>query len=54
VVGIAAGVEKARGVLGAIRTGVFDALVIDSDLAAAVLALADGDSVDEEPDDSRP
>lgn len=54
VVGIAAGVEKARGVLGAIRTGVFDALAIDSDLAAAVLALADGDSVDEEPDDSRP
>lgn len=41
-VGLAAGKEKARGVLGAMRTGVFDALVVDEGLAAALLAQLSG------------
>ncbi|MGJ3509440.1 sugar-binding transcriptional regulator [Enemella sp. A6] len=54
VVGIAAGQEKAGGVLGGIRTGIFDTLVVDSDLAAAVLALAGPGAVDDDADDSQP
>ncbi len=42
VVGLAAGQEKARGVLGALRTGVVDVLVVDLALARAVLQRADG------------
>ena len=37
VVGLAAGHEKARGVLAGLRTGVIDILVIDLPLAQAVL-----------------
>ncbi|MBK8448211.1 MAG: MarR family transcriptional regulator [Micropruina sp.] len=37
VVGLAAGHEKARGVLGGLRTGVLDVLVVDLPLAQAVL-----------------
>ena len=45
VVGLAAGQEKARGVLGGLRTGVLDVLVVDLALARAVLQRAD-DSAD--------
>lgn len=37
VVGMAAGVEKCRGVVGALRTGVLDAIIVDDHLARAVL-----------------
>ncbi|MFT4110869.1 sugar-binding transcriptional regulator [Propionicimonas sp.] len=40
VVGLAAGVEKALGVVGALRTGTLDEIVVDEDLARAVLNLA--------------
>ncbi|MBK7819919.1 MAG: transcriptional regulator [Tessaracoccus sp.] len=40
-VGLAAGKEKAPGVLGGLRTQAFDIVVLDESLAAAVLALAD-------------
>ena len=39
VVGLASGKEKAAGVLGALRTGALDLLIVDEQLAAAVLAL---------------
>lgn len=39
VMGVAAGVEKAPGVGGALRTGVLDAVVLDEELASAVLAV---------------
>lgn len=39
-VALAAGREKARGLLGALRTGSFDAVVVDESLASTVLALA--------------
>ena len=42
VAGIAAGVEKAPGVLGALRTGILEALIVDEDLAHAVLRRAQG------------
>lgn len=42
VVGLAAGAEKARGVLGGLRTGVVDILVVDLALAQAVLQRAEG------------
>ncbi|MDF1489315.1 sugar-binding transcriptional regulator [Tessaracoccus caeni] len=38
--GLAAGKEKAPGVLGALRTGAFDILVVDEALAATVLSMA--------------
>ncbi len=38
VVGVAAGAEKAPGVLGVLRTGVLDVVVLDAALARAVLA----------------
>ncbi|WP_341729597.1 sugar-binding domain-containing protein [Brooklawnia sp.] len=38
-VALAAGKEKARGMLGALRLGVFDVLVVDEGLAAALLTL---------------
>lgn len=41
VIGLAAGHEKARGVLGGLRTGVLDVLVVDLALAQAVLQRAD-------------
>lgn len=37
-VGLAAGKQKVAGVLGALRTGVFDILVVDEGLASALLA----------------
>lgn len=37
-VAVAAGRDKAPGLLGALRTGVFDAVVVDEALAAAILA----------------
>jgi len=40
VVGLAAGVEKALGVVGALRTGTLDGIVMDEDLARAVLSRA--------------
>ncbi|MCB0912274.1 MAG: MarR family transcriptional regulator [Propionibacteriaceae bacterium] len=40
VVGLAAGVEKALGVVGALRSGTLDEIVVDEDLARAVLNLA--------------
>lgn len=40
VVGLAAGVEKARGVLAGLRTGVMDVVVLDLPLARAVLERA--------------
>ncbi|MFC4000784.1 sugar-binding transcriptional regulator [Prauserella oleivorans] len=40
VAGVAAGPEKARGVLGALRTTVLDVLICDSSLARALLARA--------------
>ena len=40
VVGLAAGKAKATGVLGALRTGAIDLLVVDEGLAAALLANA--------------
>lgn len=40
VIGLAAGVEKARGVLAALHTGVMDIVVLDLPLARAVLARA--------------
>ncbi len=43
VVGLAAGQEKARGVLAALRTGVLDVLVVDLPLAQAVLQRAAGE-----------
>lgn len=39
VIGFAGGVEKAPGVVGALRTGVLDSIIIDEDLASAVLNL---------------
>lgn len=39
VVGLAAGVEKALGVVGALRSGTLDEVVVDEDLARAVLNL---------------
>lgn len=39
-VGLAAGKEKAPGVLGALRTGAFDILVVDEALAAGVISMA--------------
>lgn len=39
-VGIAAGVEKAGGVLGALRAGVLDGIILDEDLAREILRLA--------------
>lgn len=41
VVAVAAGAEKSPGVLGALRTGVLDGIVLDEKLALAVLELAD-------------
>lgn len=38
-VGLAAGKEKVRGVLGALRTGVLDVLIVDEELATALLRL---------------
>ncbi|MBI5027993.1 MAG: transcriptional regulator, partial [Actinobacteria bacterium] len=40
VIGLAGGVEKAPGVIGALRTGALDSVVVDEDLARAVLNLA--------------
>lgn len=40
VIGLAAGVEKARGVQAALHTGVLDVVVLDLPLARAVLARA--------------
>jgi DNA-binding transcriptional regulator LsrR (DeoR family) len=40
VIGLAGGVEKAPGVVGALRTGVLRGIVLDEDLARAVLNLA--------------
>lgn len=37
VAGVAAGAEKARGTLGALRTGVLDVLICDQSLAGALL-----------------
>lgn len=37
VVGAAAGIEKTQGVLGALRTGALDALVVDRDLAESLV-----------------
>ena len=39
VVGMAGGVEKASGVVGALHTGILDEIVLDDELARAVLAL---------------
>lgn len=39
VVGLAGGQEKARGVLAALRTGVIDIVVLEAELAAAVVRL---------------
>lgn len=41
-VAIAAGKQKARGFVGAMRTGVFDIAVVDEGLAAAALAIVAG------------
>jgi DNA-binding transcriptional regulator LsrR (DeoR family) len=41
VIGLAAGVEKAPGVIGALRTGTLDAIVLDEDLARVVAGNAD-------------
>lgn len=38
VVGVAAGVEKAPGVIGVLRSGIIDTIVLDTDLAREVLA----------------
>lgn len=40
-VGIAGGVEKAPGVVGALRTRALDGIIVDEDLARAVLNIAD-------------
>jgi DNA-binding transcriptional regulator LsrR (DeoR family) len=40
VIGLAGGVEKAPGVVGALRTGVLRSIILDEDLASAVLNLA--------------
>lgn len=40
VIGLAAGVEKAPGVVGALRTGVLRGIVLDEDLARAALNVA--------------
>lgn len=40
VIGIAAGTEKTRGVLGAMRSGAFDGLVVDRELAVSLIAAA--------------
>lgn len=40
VVAMAAGEQKASGVLGALRTGAVDALIVDESLATALMALA--------------
>ncbi len=40
VVGLAAGVEKARGVIGALRTGILDGIVLDEELARVVAGSA--------------
>jgi DNA-binding transcriptional regulator LsrR (DeoR family) len=45
-IGVAAGRQKARAVLGALRGGLLDGLVCDSDLALAVLAEAGAGSGD--------
>lgn len=39
-IALAAGREKAKGLLGALRTGSFDAVVVDESLASATLSLA--------------
>lgn len=41
VLGIAGGAEKAPGVTGALRTGALDGIVLDEDLARAVLTIVD-------------
>src|SRR5690606_2729432 len=43
LIGAASGAEKARGVLGALRSGVLNVLVVDSLLAREVLKLAEYD-----------
>lgn len=45
VIGIAAGMEKAQGVLGAVRAGLIDTLVIDVACATEVLKLATSEKV---------
>lgn len=40
VIGLAGGVEKAPGVVGALRTGVLNGVILDEDLARAALNLA--------------
>lgn len=40
VYGLCGGVDKARGLVGALRTGVLDGVVVDEDLAAAALKVA--------------
>jgi DNA-binding transcriptional regulator LsrR (DeoR family) len=40
VLGVAAGAEKAPGVLGVLRSGAIDTVVLDVDLAREVLARA--------------
>ncbi|MFT4218359.1 MAG: sugar-binding domain-containing protein [Micropruina sp.] len=47
VIGLAAGAEKARGVLAALHTGVLDVVVLDLALARAVLARAGDDVADQ-------
>jgi DNA-binding transcriptional regulator LsrR (DeoR family) len=47
VIGLAAGVEKARGVLAALHTGVLDVAVLDLPLARAVLVRAGEEVADE-------
>ncbi|MCA0253393.1 MAG: helix-turn-helix domain-containing protein [Actinobacteria bacterium] len=42
VMGLAAGVEKAKGVVGALRTRTLDSIVVDEDLARAVLEIVGG------------
>ncbi|MGB3414608.1 MAG: sugar-binding domain-containing protein, partial [Microbacteriaceae bacterium] len=44
LIGAASGLEKARGVLGALRSGVLNVLAVDSILAREVLKLADQDA----------
>jgi DNA-binding transcriptional regulator LsrR (DeoR family) len=38
VIGVATGVEKARGVLGALRGALIDGLITDASLALALLS----------------
>jgi DNA-binding transcriptional regulator LsrR (DeoR family) len=46
VIAIAKGLEKARAIQGALRTGVIDVLCTDGETARAVLALGDGRAAD--------